>query len=389
MKQKVLHFVRKKSQLKASFIQNQIMNHIDFEPVVIFRQGVPKGSYDGGFAQDIASDIKVIDLGVDESFFEKQLFRLGKQLSFRQCEKLRKLVQEIQPDIMHFHYGTDAGIYLTALKRIDIPKVVSFYGYDCFSFPKKYFGAGRLYLKRKVFENISVALAMSPEMKQDLLNLGCHSAKIAVHYHGVPANLTHIQKTDTTEKRSTILMLSYLDPVKGHIFALKALKTIVEQGEFEFKLRIVGTGHYEKQIRQFVSSHQLNTYVDFVGPVKYLSSAYFQEFSSADMFLHPSVTTREDKEGIPGSLVEAMFAGLPVISTNHGGIPFVIQDKKTGLLVEEWDVENLACAIKSLMDNRKLRSQIGDQARKYAESNLDLKTRELALEKIYVELLGN
>jgi len=61
-------------------------------PVVIFRQGVPKGSYDGGFAQEIASDIKVMDLGDDETFFEKNLFRFGKQLSLRQCRKLRKLV---------------------------------------------------------------------------------------------------------------------------------------------------------------------------------------------------------------------------------------------------------------------------------------------------------
>ncbi|EMS77668.1 glycosyl transferase group 1 [Desulfotignum phosphitoxidans DSM 13687] len=230
---------------------------------------------------------------------------------------------------------------------------------------------------------------MSPEMKQDLLNLGCLPAKIAVHYHGVPGNLIHIQKTDTTQKLCTILMLSYLDPVKGHLFALKALKAIAKQGVSEFKLRIVGAGHYEKQIKQFVSAHQLNPYVDFVGPVKYLSPAYFQEFSNADIFLHPSVKTKDDKEGIPGSLVEAMFAGLPVISTIHGGIPFVIQDKKTGLLVEEWDVENLACAIKALMDNRWLRNQIGNQARKYAESNLDLKIRELALEKIYNELIGN
>ena len=89
---KVLHFVRKKSQLKASFIQNQIVIHNDFEPVVIFRQDVLKEAYDGGFAQEIASDIKVIDLGDDETLFEKTLFRFGKQLSLRQCKKLRKLV---------------------------------------------------------------------------------------------------------------------------------------------------------------------------------------------------------------------------------------------------------------------------------------------------------
>ncbi len=389
MKKKVLHFVRKKSQLKASFIQNQILNHIDFEPVVIFHQSIAKGVYDGGFAAEVGQDIRVVDLGDDETLFEINFFRFCKRLSFRQSKKLRKLVHEIKPDIMHFHYGTDAGIYLNALKNIHVPKVVSFYGYDCFSFPKKCFGAGRLYLKKNVFRNISIALAMSPEMKKDLINLDCPPDKVTVHYHGVPSDLLEVQKTCNPKKTIIILMLSYIDPVKGHIFVLKSLKKLIEQGVLHFKLRIVGTGHYEDQIRHFVSLHKLHPYVEFVGPVNYLSTDYYHEFGNADIFLHPSVMTKDDKEGIPGSLVEAMFAGLPLIATYHGGIPFIIQDNKTGLLVKEWDVDNLAFRIKSFIDNKVLRTRLGHSARNYAVKNLDLHNREMELENIYKRLLRN
>ncbi len=73
----VLHFVRKESQLKSSFIQNQILNHIDFEPAVIFRQKKPGIGYDGGLADEISEHIKVINIGGDETEFEKKLFRFG------------------------------------------------------------------------------------------------------------------------------------------------------------------------------------------------------------------------------------------------------------------------------------------------------------------------
>jgi len=387
MKRKVFHFIRKKFQLNSSFIQNQILNHINFEPVIIFRQSSTQKDCNCNFVMKTGENIKIIDLGKDETLFENNLFHFCKRLSFRQSKKLRKLVQEIKPDIMHFHYGTDAGIYLEALKNSTLPKMVSFYGYDCFSFPKKFFGLGRIYLKKRVFQHSSIIIAMSPEMKKDLLNLGCPPDKIVIHYHGVPSNLLTIKKANNQKETITILMLSYIDPVKGHIFVLKSLSSLIKQGVLHFKLRIVGTGHYAHQIKRFVSLYRLDQHVEFVGQVKYLSAEYFKEFDNADIFLHPSVTTKNDKEGIPGSLVEAMLASLPPITTYHGGIPYIIQNKKTGLLVKEWDVNNLTIAIKSLIINTNLRHQLGIAARSYAKKNLTLHNKEIELENIYNSFL--
>ncbi|HEB83453.1 MAG TPA: glycosyltransferase, partial [Bacteroidetes bacterium] len=102
----------------------------------------------------------------------------------------------------------------------------------------------------------------------------------------------------------------------------------------------------------------------------------------------PSVISpKKEKEGIPGTIIEAMASGLPVISTTHAGIPYVIESGRTGLLVDEWDVDALAGAILKLVHSRDLRETIGRAGQEYALNHLDLVHKEAELEAIYDSLL--
>lgn len=384
---KVLHLLRKNTHLRASFIQNQIINHIEFEPHVIYCEE-RDDHFDGGFADNVEIDIPIHSIADNPKFLARYAYKYLKLLSKSQKMKLHALVHEIKPDVIHLHYGTDAGIYLAALADIKIPKIVSFYGYDCYSFPKRFFGLGKIILARRVFQHLTKALAMSPAMKQDLLSIGCPENKIQIHYHGVPTFLSSINKTGITNQSTfSFLMLSYLDPVKGHDFVFNALRLLIDRGVTNFKLKIVGDGHFRKILFAKVVALKLQLYVEFFGRVNYLSQEYFNTFIGADIFLHPSVKTKHDKEGIPGSLVEAMFAGLPVIATRHGGIPYVIEDHKTGLLVEENDTNALAESIYKLMVDDSLREKLAKEAKAFAMRNLDIMIRESALETIYSECI--
>lgn len=389
MKKIVLHFVRKRSQLKASFIQNQILNHIKFKPVVVFRQNIGKGGYDGGFAADVGRGIKAIDLGEDETLFEKILFRFCKRLSFRQSQKLRNLAKEINPDVMHFHYGTDAGIYLQALKNTNIPKVVSFYGYDCSSFSKRFFGFGKQLLKSMVYNYADIIFAMSPDMYNDIKATGCPEDKIQIHYHGADVKKFVQSPAERQDGYCRFLIISGLEPQKGHIFLLKAFKKAIEVNK-NISLTIVGDGQLQQDIKRHVHELNLAPSVRLPGAVVYASQKHKDYFLSHDVFVHPSVTgANGDKEGIPGALVESMAAGLPVISTYHAGIPYVIKDEKTGLLVQEWDVNSLTESILKMAESKDLRARLGKEAQKYALANLDLLKKEEELEGIYTSLLSN
>jgi colanic acid/amylovoran biosynthesis glycosyltransferase len=388
MKNKVLHLVRKNTQLKASFINNQITNHNEFEPLIAFRKSINK-KYDGGFGEIDLQKYKYLDLSQDETEWEKFYFKTIKHLSKRQVKNILEFIEQEKIDICHFHYGTDCGVYYPLSKHLRIPSVVSFYGYDAFSFPKRFLGYGKKYLYNRVFSQVSCVLAMSEEMKNDLLKIGCLEGKIVIHYHGVPSGIfSGLRKTyEQGNENFTLLNISCLDPVKGHIFIFKAIKNLIEKGFTNIKLKIIGHGYYESVLKKYIIENNLNKYVRFLGPLQYGSKEMISELKNADAFIHPSVITKDDKEGIPGALVEAMFAGLPVISTYHGGIPYVIEDNKTGLLVNEWDVDGLSMAIEKLMNNKNLREQFGKTGMKYAVENLDLNKKEKELEEIYQRLI--
>jgi len=377
----VAHFIRKESQLKASFIQNQILHHINYRPIIIYRYKSKKN--DGGFAEFRLNDIPTLDLSEGKSFDIN--FRYLKKISAQDRDKVISFLKKNNVSVLHFHYGSDACVYTDVIKNSGIPSVVSFYGYDASSFNKFIFGYGGYLLSNKLFPFVDTVFAMSADMKEDLMKSGCPEEKIKIHYYGTDVslfkNLTHDY---IIKEKITLLILASLVPQKGHLFLLKALAQLVNNGCNNIILRIVGAGELESQIKKFVNKNSLQSYVKFIGACKYGSNEMLNEFQNADIFVHPSVIAKNgDKEGIPGTIVEAMSAGLPIISTYHAGIPFIIKNNETGLLVKEWDINSLAVKIKLLVDNFLLRRNISLTAKKYATENLDLLKKEIELENIY------
>jgi glycosyltransferase involved in cell wall biosynthesis len=104
------------------------------------------------------------------------------------------------------------------------------------------------------------------------------------------------------------------------------------------------------------------------------------------VFALPLVSDRGQREGIPGALVEAMAAGLPVVSTRHGGVPAVLNHEREGLLVPEGNVGRLADALERLLVDAPLRRELGTAAARRAEHEFDVAPAARQLEGIYDEL---
>ena len=381
----VLHLVRKNTQLKASFIQNQILNHIEFEPKVIFYEN-RSSNIDGGFASVLPENVIVHELEKKHIFLEKVQYKILKQINGISTTDLLKQIKLLNPRIIHLHYGTDAGLFLKAIRNINIPKVVSFYGYECSGFPKRFLGLGRYYLKYRTFRYADKILAMSEDMKNDLIEIGCPEEKIVVHYHGAKVKRFKAKHNYKEEAIVRFLIISGFTAQKGHVFPLKSFKKALKFNT-NIRLTIVGEGSEKEEIIQTITNLKLQHYVDIKSFVVYGSQEHIKYFADYDVFIHPSLTDiNGDKEGIPGAIVEAMAAGLPILSTFHAGIPFIIENEVSGLLVKERDIDDLAKKIVEISINRNLREQLGLKGQKYALEYLDLSKKEKDLERIYINL---
>lgn len=385
---KVLHLLRKNTHLKASFILNQIRNHYEFKPMVAYYEMRDK-TFDGGFSEVEQVDFDVIALDDNQSLLSKIKYKVFKRISPKAQKSLLSLVMKQSPDVIHLHYGTDAGLYLSFLHKLSIPTFVSFYGYECSGFPKRFFGLGRLYLNAFVFKYATHVFAMSEDMKKDLVSLGCPAEKVIVHYYGTDVQHFYTERKHQNKEIVRFLIISGFTPQKGHKYLIKAFSEACKENN-NIRLSIVGAGPLEGEINNQVRELNLESVIDLPGAVVYGSDNHLAYFKSHDVFVHPSVTdVNGDKEGIPGAVVEAMAAGLPIITTYHAGIPYIIEDERDGLLVPEENIVLLKEGMLRLANDAELRQILSDNAQKRALSELDLLKNESELESSYINSLIN
>lgn len=288
--------------------------------------------------------------------------------------------------VLHFHYLPNARSYLPLERLTQIPAVVSAYGYDASAFPRRAAGLGRRFLA-PIFSRIELFLAMSDRMRRDLIEIGCPEERILVHYHGVETRRFAFPLRDyATRDPLTILIVGRLVPTKGHLELVSALARVRSSCDIPFRLVVVGNGPLHRRLEREIDRLRMNDVTELVGSVLYTSSEHVAHFRRADVFALPCATDGGQREGIPTALVEAMAAGLPIVSTRHGGIPEVVEDGRDGLLVDEKDPQQLAQALERVLTDAALRRALGTAAAERAAQELDIVPASAGLERIYDQL---
>lgn len=381
-KTKVAHLARKFLPPTASFIYNQIVRHEAFDPYIVYCEETPSVFKDK--LEKERPHYQAVHGPIGNS-----MYQYLRRLSPADKVKLEHYIRESGAALAHIHYGVDALVYADVMKRLDIPVLVSFYGYDCTSFPNRWKGYGKRWLQQGLFRNpaITAYTAMSPDMKEDLVRLGCPEDKIIIHYHGSDPKPFFQERKYPNKKDVRLLIICSLTEKKGHLFLLKALQQASARTDKNLHLDIAGDGELREPIEDFIRQENIK-HVKLHGLVAYGSEQHHKLLNEADIFVHPSITTTKgEKEGIPGALIEARSSGLPVVTTYHAGIPYIVKHGETGMLARENDVHQLAEHIIALADSQELRERIGKQGQAYTLEHLDVAQKEKDLEKIYDQLL--
>ncbi len=315
----------------------------------------------------------------------------AKVLSKSTCESLFNQLKDYKIDLIHVHYLVDALYFKKLVEKFNVPKIVSSYGYDVTSFPNIFFGFGRLLLKT-VFRHYDYFFAMSQDMKTDLVKLGCKNEKIMVHYYGTETS--KFNNTSRDYKRGNkikILSVGTLEEKKAQLLVIEALYLLEKKHpNVNYEYHIIGGGPDENKIMEKCIKYNMTNKVFIHGYIHHHSKELKKFYDDCNIFILPSITTKSgEKEGIPGTIVEAMSNGLPVISTYHAGIPSIIENVVHGLLVKERDIQALEEAIYSLISNIELCRKIGQNAQTRAINELDLKAKTIELENIYKNIIDN
>lgn len=373
--QNVVHLERKFSSKTETFIVNQINTLSSFKPYVLTLVSTKniKCSADILTPRDI-------------SFFS----RSARFLSSRSKKDLLKIFGSLDCSLIHSHYLVDALFFHGMTKHIKVPKVCSVYGYDVSSFPRQ-FGKMPMYLLKTIFSEYDLFLAMTEDMKKDLIEIGCPEDKIKVHYYGTDIKkFINEGRVFQQPDKIKILTVASLAEKKGQKYIIDALHRIrTDYGFSNFQYDIVGNGPHKYELEERIEKYGLHKHVFLHGHIDYNNQRLYRFYEDADIFTLPSITAASfDKEGIPGTIVEAMAGRLPIISTFHAGIPYVIENGKEGLLVREKDVEGLAVSLYKLMKDPELRARLGTAAQARAIKELDLKIGTGNLEKIYTSLIS-
>ncbi len=175
-----------------------------------------------------------------------------------------------------------------------------------------------------------------------------------------------------------ILWVGRMDPIKGLDVLIQAVARV--RAERPCLLALVGAGAARSAVDRAIASTGLREHVRLLGP----RTDVPRLLRAADLFAFPSRT-----EGLPNALLEAMAAGLPIVTTDAPGCRDVIRHGLTGLLVPPDNVERLAEAILALLGDPKAAGQLGQAGAEDARNRFGIARMFADYEALYAEVLGN
>jgi glycosyltransferase involved in cell wall biosynthesis len=154
-----------------------------------------------------------------------------------------------------------------------------------------------------------------------------------------------------------------LSPVKGHAFLLRAAKLILEH-ERRVRFVFLGAGPLKRSLLDTAADLKVDRACLFVDRVLDLGVGIYDVIAAMDIFALPSLD-----EGVPMALLEAMALARPVVATSVGGVPEIVTNRATGLIVPPKDEQMLADACLELMRNREWAQMLGQNARRLVETD--------------------
>jgi len=222
--------------------------------------------------------------------------------------------------------------------------------------------------------------------KKKLIKQKCNPHKIVVHHSAIDCEkFSYKKRTLNPGERIHIVTVGRLVEKKGMKYAIRAIAKLVKKYP-HIKYTIVGDGPLREELVLLIKMLKLEDRVTLYGAATH--DEVVKILNKAHLFLHPSIKGSDgNEEGIPNSLKEAMACGIPVVSTFHAGIPELVEDGVSGLLVLQRNSGELAKKMEYLIVHPEKWVSMGKAGRKKIEREFEIGKTVDKLECLFRRLL--
>lgn len=368
----------------------------------------------GGPAQHVV----FVTEGLDEGIFQSRLafgaidpgegdmsyLARGKGIAFTEVESLRnkagllgnlralvqlyRLIRREQPDIVHLHLLKARFLGGLAARAARVPVVLETLHGDLFTNYYGYFKTQAILMAERLLGHFVMdkVLAVSQRVKDNILRFRVASArKVEVVSLGLdlkkfihqPVLVGDLRRELAIHNnRQLVGMVARMVPIKGHRYFLHAASKIIKVCP-KVGFVLVGDGVLRRSLEAECRQLGISESVTFLGWREDLGKIY----ADLDVVVLSSLN-----EGTPVSLIEAMAAGKAVVATRVGGIPDIVEDGVTGLLVPPKDPTALAEAVVHLLQDDDLRRCLGARARTSVYPKYDMSRLIEDMKHLYLRL---
>jgi len=366
--------------------QIRVISPIPFSPLIF--QNNPKRK---GYAEtplfDLIENIPI--------YYPRYLRFPGKWFHCLSCYSMylgirkitKKIIEDFKPNILHVHTATPMGpVGLFLKKKFNIPLICSLRGSDINTYP--HYNWLTLRQTKGVISKTDQLITVSKALKKEVEKIAIPKHKIQVIYNGCdlekfrPKQTLRIitrKKLNIPENSDVLIFVGGLKKEKGVNELIESFISLSNKNP-NLYLIIIGDGSQKSFLIQKISQAKLENKCHLISQQPHHKIPDL--LNASDILILPTYN-----EGLPNVVIEAMACSLPVITTRVGGIPELIKNGKTGILIDKKDILSLKKSILKLIENKQIRIKMGYNERRIIKQKFSWKKNAENVKKIYEELI--
>ncbi len=353
-------------------------------------------------AHEKSADYLAAQLGIDYYSIPEMGRAISPLKDLQAYHKLKKLIQEFKPDIVHTHAAKPGALGRLAAAACGVPVIVhTYHGHVFHSYFNKLKSGFYINTERFLAGKSTAIIAISEAQKRELSN----DFKIAPpqKFKVIPLglDLDKFQQNMPAKRQKfraefgleddvvAIGIIGRLVPVKNHGLFLQALHHVLQHGNRKVKAFIIGDGetraHLEAKARALGISFSVHTDTSHPHPLVFTSWRSDVDTINAGLDI---VALTSFNEGTPVSLIEAQAANKPIVSTRVGGISDIVLEGETALLANVDDPDTFCRHLLRLVQDDALRKSFGDGSGQFVIQRFSYQRLMRDMADLYGQLLS-